>query len=93
MLGTCYPTFFSSDVQVAATGIFAISGFLISETAGATAVVKVYDALTATGNPIIRVNLAANETAGANFIPPIRINVGVYIDIVSGAVEGNLRCS
>lgn len=85
------PLYFNADVDIDAGGIYYIAGFWMRETAGAAAVVKVYDAQSATGNPVLSISLSANESVGDNFEPPMRIKTGIYVDVVSGAAEGGIR--
>jgi hypothetical protein len=67
-------------------------GFTIRETAGSTAVVRIYDhASAASGTIIDTIGLAANESAREFYPNGIRVSNGIYVDIVSGAVEGSVR--
>lgn len=67
-------------------------GFSIRETAGAAAVVRIYDhASAASGNLLDTIRLAANESARECYPRGIRADNGVYVDIVSGTVEGSVR--
>jgi hypothetical protein len=67
-------------------------GFSFRETAGSTATIRVYDALTATGTLLDSIQLAANESAREFYGPDgIKCSTGVYVDIVSGTVEGSVR--
>ena len=65
-------------------------GITVRETAGSTAAVRVYDhASAASGTILTTVALAANASSTLWFGPAgIRAANGVYVDIVSGAVEG-----
>ena len=80
-----------SDQAVnAAAGIYA--GFAIRETAGAAAVVRIYDNASAgSGTLIDTVGLAANESAREFYPGGIWCVLGIYVDIVSGTVEGSVR--
>lgn len=67
-------------------------GFSFRETSGsAPATVRIYDSDTATGTLLDTVQLVANEST-ADFYPGgIRAQNGLYVDLVSGAVEGSVR--
>lgn len=91
MPGTSYGFYFNTDEDIDAGGTYNVTGFWLRETAGAPAVVKFYDAQSATGDPFLAVNLIANESVGDNLDPPLRFKTGIYVDIVSGAVEGGVR--
>src|SRR5690606_3157354 len=59
-------------------------GFAIRETAGSTAVVRIYDNASAASGPLIDVvALAANESAREFYPVPIAAQNGVYVDVVS----------
>lgn len=81
-----------SDQTLAAQGNGVYAGYTVRETAGSTAVVRIYDALSATGTLLDSISLAANESKNAWYgHGGIRYATGVYVDIVSGAVEGSVR--
>lgn len=64
-------------------------GLIIRETAGATALVKLYDNPSANSGTLVDiVSLAANGVA--NSIRCVRFQNGLYVDVVSGAVEGTV---
>lgn len=68
-------------------------GFTVRETAGAPAVMVIWDnASAASGTPIDEVTLAANESA-REFYPEggVRTTNGIYVQIVSGAIAGSIR--
>jgi hypothetical protein len=68
------------------------AGFVIRETAGAVAVVRLYDnPSAASGTLIDDVALAANESAREFYPNGIWAATGIYVKIVSGAVEGSIR--
>lgn len=67
-------------------------GFSIRETAGARAVVRIYDNDdAASGKLLDTVSLLPNESVREYYPEPIFARVGVYVDVVSGAVEGSIR--
>jgi hypothetical protein len=69
-------------------------GFSIRETSGsAAATVRVYDhASSASGTLIDTIQLAAGESAREWYDGGgIWVENGIYVDVVSGAVEGSLR--
>lgn len=81
-----------SDQAVSATSLD-YRGFSIRETAGATAVVAIYDnASAASGTIIEEISLAPGESA-REFYPGGGIHTanGIYVKIVSGAVAGSVR--
>jgi len=67
-------------------------GFTIRETAGAAAVVVIYDhASAASGTILEQISLAANESRGECYPGGIWAVNGIYVDVVSGAVAGSVR--
>lgn len=67
-------------------------GFTIRETAGSTAVVRIFDnASAATGTVLEEISLAANESAREFYAHGIAAAAGVYVDVVSGTVVGSVR--
>jgi hypothetical protein len=80
----------SDQVVSGSAGIYA--GFAVRETAGAVAVVRVYDsASAASGTLLDTIALAANESAREFYPGGVWCSNGVYVKIVSGAVEGSVR--
>lgn len=77
--------------QTARTGQAVYYGFSIRETAGAAAVVRVYDATSAAGTLLDTIGLAALESAREYYPGGVWAQTGIYVDIVSGAVEGSVR--
>ena len=67
------------------------AGFTIRETAGSTAVVRLYDNTAASGTLLETISLAANESAGAFYPGGIWAATGIYVSIVSGTIEGSVR--
>lgn len=81
-----------SDQAFAVAGADSYFGFTIRETAGATAVVRIYDNVTNSGTLLESISLAANESAREYYGDGIQTIVGgIYVDIISGAVEGSIR--
>lgn len=68
-------------------------GFALRETSGsATATVRIYDGTSASGTLLDSVQLAAGESAREWYGDGgIKATTGIYVDVVSGAVEGSLR--
>jgi hypothetical protein len=67
-------------------------GFTIRETAGATAVVRIFDhASAATGTVLEEISLTANQSAREYYPSGLRAALGVYVDVVSGSVAGSVR--
>ena len=68
-------------------------GFSVKETAAATAAFVVWDstaALGATGKILDEVNLSASESARELYGPAKTALIGIYVQIVSGAVAGSI---
>lgn len=69
-------------------------GFTWRETAGATAVIRIWDSPTSdtTGDVLLdTISLAANESAREYYAEGIRAQKGIWVDVVSGSVEGGIR--
>lgn len=80
----------SDQVAYASRAIYC--GFSLRETAGSTAAVRVYDnASAASGTLLDTISLAANESAREDYAAGLQAENGIYIDIVSGTVEGSVR--
>ena len=78
-----------SDQQVH-TGPASYAGLVVRETGGAAAEVRVYAGTDATGLLIDVVKLDANEVANSAHGQAVRAQVGVFVDIVTGAVAGSV---
>lgn len=68
-------------------------GFSIKETAAATAGLVIWDstsALGATGSILDEVNLSASESTRELFSPAKIALVGIFVQIVSGAIAGSI---
>jgi hypothetical protein len=80
-----------SDQQVV-TGPATYRGYSLRETASAAAVVRVWDGTSAAGTLLDTVALAADGSAQAwHDGGGIRAASGVFVEVVSGAVEGSVR--
>jgi F0F1-type ATP synthase alpha subunit len=77
--------------QTVRTSAANYAGFSIRETAGATAVVVIYDNTSASGTVLEAISLAANESAREFYPGGIWANTGIFVDVVSGAVAGSVR--
>ena len=79
--------------QLVFTGVGWYGGFSVRETAAAAASIRVYDGTSATGTLLDTIALAANESARENYTGNgmLQFSNGVYVDIVSGTVEGSVR--
>lgn len=80
----------TADIQVSATRTV-YRGCSFRETAGSTAAIRVYNGATATGTLICAVSLAANASFTEWCDCGIEADLGIYVDVVSGAVEGSVR--
>jgi len=78
-----------SDQQVATGGAW-YCGYTVRETAGAAAIVRVYDGTSASGRFLGQVTLAANGECEIVHPRGVRAAGGVFVDIVSGAVAGSV---
>ncbi|GII88271.1 hypothetical protein Ssi03_62610 [Sphaerisporangium siamense] len=80
-----------SDQPVSATPAI-YRGFTVRETAGATAVVRIFDhASAASGTVLEEITLAANGSARELYGAGLLTTNGIYVQIVSGAVSGSIR--
>lgn len=67
-------------------------GFTVRETAGATAVLVIYDnASTNSGTILENIGLLANESRSEFYPAGVKTSNGIYVDIVSGTVAGSVR--
>lgn len=68
-----------------------LGGYSLRETAGATAVVRIYDNNSAASGVILAtIGLAANASLDKEYKWGKRALNGLYVQVVSGAVEGCL---
>lgn len=74
------------------SGPCSFRGFSLREAAGSpgAAVVRVWDNTAASGTMIAAANIAAS--GGAHHAPGdgIRANIGLYLEVVSGTIEGSV---
>jgi hypothetical protein len=79
--------------QVVMSGPGYYKGFSLRETAGATAVVRLYDhSRAASGALIETVSLVAHESTSDWYAPDgIHCANGLVVDVVEGSVEGSVR--
>jgi hypothetical protein len=67
-------------------------GFTIRETAGAAAVVDIYDdPNSADGTLLECISLAADESVSVLYPDGLEASTGIFVDIVSGTVQGSVR--
>lgn len=69
-------------------------GFTIRETGSAAAIVRIWDSpnSTVTGDVLLdTISLVADESAREYYPEGLRAGKGVWIDVVSGTVEGSIR--
>jgi hypothetical protein len=84
----------SDQLIATAAPLLHYRGFSVRETSGsASALLRIFDGTTATGNILEEVALTASQTA-RELYPldgALTCSVGIYVDIVSGAVSGSVR--
>lgn len=74
------------------SAVSAIGGWNITEAAGSTAKIRLRDGITATSRLIATISLAANAQSNHSYAaPPSLLNNGIYIEVVSGSVEGSVQ--
>jgi len=72
-------------------GVGALGGFSFRETAGSTAVIRLRDGNSTAGDLISTIGLAANESIRDWFaLPGVTYKYGLYIEVVTGTIEGAL---
>lgn len=76
--------------QQVAVGPAFYRGMVIGETAGAAAKVRVHDGTSTAGAVVDEVALVANASA-APFSAEVFCPGGIYVEVVSGTVEGAVR--
>ncbi|GAA4626624.1 hypothetical protein GCM10023196_035610 [Actinoallomurus vinaceus] len=80
-----------SNQAVSATPAF-YAGFSIRETAGSTAVVRIWDnPSAASGTVLEEIGFAANESAREYYPGGVWATKGIYVQVVSGTVAGSVR--
>jgi hypothetical protein len=78
--------------QIAVAGAGVLAGYTIRETAGAAAVVRIFDHESAASGTILAgISLAADQAVDVMYPRPVRAVRGVFVDVVSGTVEGSVR--
>lgn len=83
------PTDISADSNH--TGVTRFAGFSVRESAGTAAAAAVnFRRLDATGQILWVLELAANESAGIVFPGNMSAPDGVYVEVVSGTVSGEI---
>lgn len=81
---------FTADLNLTSAPLVrSIMGFHIAETAGAAAEVRLRDG-GASGDIFVQVNLAADESRHVPFSRPVIFPAGVFVDVVSGSVQGGI---
>lgn len=81
----------SADEQVT-VGPCNYYGFSFRETSGsASATVRVHDSTDNSGGMLDTIQLAPGESAREFYPGGIRAETGLFVDVVSGAVEGSVR--
>lgn len=87
------------EINVSATGVVPLvvapflyyRGFSLRETSGASpALVRIFDGTTATGTVLDEVAFLAGESTRECYGPPKVAKVGIYVQIVSGAMTGSI---
>lgn len=79
-----------SDQQVV-TGPGFYAGFAIRETAAGAAVIRIFDGTDTSGVLIDQITLTANGDSRAYYEDGVKVNAGIFVKVVSGAVAGSLR--
>jgi hypothetical protein len=89
--GVAWPVALTGSDQTVASGPTLYRGYTVRETAGAAAVLRVYDNTANSGTLLDTISLAASGSASALYDPALRADLGIRVDVVSGAVEGSIR--
>lgn len=78
--------------KVFRTGGGQYGGFSVRETAGSTATIRLWDnASAASGTLLETISLTANASLREEYKWGVRALNGIYVEIVSGTVEGSIR--
>jgi len=81
----------SVALPIAPAPVLYYRGFELREFTGTTtALVRIWDAASATGKILDEVSLAANESARENYGVAKLALIGIYVEIVSGTVVGSI---
>lgn len=93
MRATARSTALTGSNQAICTDQATYAGFTIRETSGgAAAVVRIWDnASAASGTLLEEISLASGESAREFYAGGILATLGVYVQVVSGAVAGSIR--
>ncbi len=81
----------ASGTQQLVTGPGVYQGASIRETAGAAAVVRIWDNTSAAGTLIAAASFPANGNFVDNPGNGVFFAIGVFVEVVSGAVQGCVR--
>jgi hypothetical protein len=78
--------------QAAAPRPCIFRGVVVRETAGAVASLRIFDnASTAAGTVVAAVSLVANEAKDVALPFGVWAEAGLFVDIISGTIEGSVR--
>lgn len=67
-------------------------GFVLCETGGSTAHVRIYDNTANSGTLLDSIKLVAGESVAGWYGPQgLQYKIGIRVDVVSGTVEGSVR--
>lgn len=66
-------------------------GFSLRETAGANATVQIFDNVSASGVLLDTIQLAPGESARDWYGGGVAARIGIYVNIVTGTIEGSVR--
>lgn len=83
----------ASTDEAITTGRSSFRGFSLRETAAAPAVVRIYDGASATGTLLASIGLIAGESKHIVHNEGIEARLGIFVDVVSGAIEGSIFTS
>ena len=72
------------------SGVERLKAFSLAETASSTAAVRLRKA-SVSGTIVMRVNLAADESVYYEFEEGKAFEGGVYVEVISGTIEGTLE--
>lgn len=93
LLDSVLPTALTGSNQAIKTQTGTYYGFSVHETTGTgTALIRIYDNASAASGTILDViALAAGESAREFYPTGLRYLSGVYVNVVSGSIEGSVR--
>ena len=85
------PTSLPASSKAIRSGAGQLGGFSVAETAGSTAKIRLWDnATSASGTLVATIPLTANAGLTKEFKWGVRLTNGLFVEVVSGAVEGSL---